>query len=628
METQNNTSTDSMERFLQSLLALLALAVSLTLLAVALRAMFATTQGPLDTVDSLIMLLAAAITFWASLIHFLCFLNDPDVWEDPPLQVAGRLMRRTLCFIHFPIAIALGGRLAPNKPALGWIVGATIALLATIVLRKRPEVASDVLRGTVVIPIKQAKRIAAEITLPSDLIINWAGIYIPERYSEHHFCLLGGTGAAKTLVLRLLLSSIVPHIKPGSDWRCIINDPKCQAMEVLAGMPIQCKILLLNMFDTRCVAWDMAMDITTSAKAEQLAATLIPDHPTENPFWPAAARDLLSIVVEALIFLRPAHWTLVDVLHIISKPQRTKSFVDQVPHLRDRIQEHFARDIRTLLNVYYTLLAYLSPFRTVANLTATASCRFSIAQWVNESSILVLGEIPSMHAPISALNRLLFHCLSDAVLSQPDSNTRRTYCILDELIDMGALDSLPQLLDQGRSKGARAVLSFLTMEGLQAVYGEHQAAQIANMPANKCFLRTDSEITASWMSRVIGDMEIRQWTRSTQPNQGDSLSEQIITKPAVLPSQFMRLPLADRNRFYSYCVTPCIGVYGGATRFGKMLLPKGKAENFIPRPDSDQLPPAHLTDIDDTDGPTLDDITRMFDEREFPDLDDDIDVVP
>ncbi|MBP7052163.1 MAG: type IV secretion system DNA-binding domain-containing protein [Phycisphaerae bacterium] len=590
--------------------------------------MFATAQDSLHTLDALAMLFAAAIPFWASLIHFLGLLNDPDVSEDPPLQVAGRLMRRSLCFVHFPIAIALGGRLTANKPALGWIVGATIALLATIVLRKRPELGPDVLRGTVVISMKQAKRIAAEITLPSELVLNWAGIYIPERYSEHHFCVVGSTGGAKTLILRLLLGTIVSHIKPGSDWRCIINDPKRQAMEVLAGMPVECDILLVNPFDARCVAWDPAKDITTRAMAEQLAAIFIPDHSTQNPFWPAAARDLLSIAVEALIFLRPGEWTLADVLHILSKPSRTQSFVEQVPHLRDRIQEHFARRPDTVLDVFYTLLAYLSPFRAVANLMATASRRISIAQWVTESSIIVLGEIPSMHAPMSAINRLLFHCLSDAILSQPDSDVRKTYCLLDELVDMGRLDALPQFLDQGRSKGARAVISFLTYEGLQAVYGDRQGAQIANMPANKCFLRTDSEETAAWMSRTIGDMEVRQWTRSTHPNQGNSLSEQIITKPAVLPSQFMRLPLANRERFYSYCVTPCIGVYGGATRFGKMLLPKGKAENFIPRPDSDQLPPAHLADTDETDGSTLDDLTRMFDQRDFPDLNDDVDVLP
>src|SRR5437868_5267411 len=43
---------------------------------------------------------------------------------------------------------------------------------------------------------------------------------------ELFYLILGAIGSGKTTVLRALLASIVPFIRPGSNWRMLMYDPK------------------------------------------------------------------------------------------------------------------------------------------------------------------------------------------------------------------------------------------------------------------------------------------------------------------------------------------------------------------------------------------------------------------
>jgi type IV secretory pathway TraG/TraD family ATPase VirD4 len=259
----------------------------------------------------------------------------------------------------------------------------------------------------------------------------------------------------------------------------------------------------------------------------------------------------------------------------------------------------------------YTISANIAYLRPIAALWQKATRRFSLQEWIDGNSILVLGNSETLRTPIDAINRAIFQRLVELVLAQSESSTRRTWFFLDELKEMGRLDGLPSLLTKGRSKGARAVLAFQTIEGLRAVYGDRLANEICGMCANKLLLRTDSPETAQWASSVIGEAETLRWMRSHQSSKNgksESASQQITTTQAVLASELLRLPLANRECFHSFCVVPAIGIWRDTTPFARDLRPKGTAANFIPRPDSDQYP--SFSPPDDEQG-GLDDITRM-----------------
>ena len=185
---------------------------------------------------------------------------------------------------------------------------------------------------------------------------------------------------------------------------------------------------------------------------------------------------------------------------------------------------------------------------------------------------------------------MIFQRVTELVLSLSESNTRRAWFFLDELKEAGRLDTLPRLLTKGRSKGARLCLAFQAYEGLRSVYGDELAAEITGMCSNKAFLRTDSPDTAKWAAQIIGDMELREWTRSIQHGSSSttSQSEHIVKREAILHTQIMQLPLAERGRFEGYFVTPGIGVYHRTIKFAHQLRPLGNVPNFIPRPPEDQ----------------------------------------
>lgn len=628
----NNVHTDAPQELTYFVTTLLCLSLSIMLLTVTVAALHATVPRTFTFVDSLVMLAIAAIVFFSSLAVLFVRRtgSEDDDDDDSPLRVASRLVCTSLWFLPVPTAVYIGGRVSVEHPSTGWIIGAlTILLLPLLILIAAAERQPEVLRGTVILTTVQAKHYMAHITRPIDLIINWLGLQLPEHFAEQHFLLVGATGSGKTVALRLLIQSVLSSIIPGSDRRMLIYDAKQDILEILSGIPLFCPVVILNPFDARSVAWDIAKDITNPGIALQIAAILIQEERGDNSFFCKAARDLLAAVFIALHAKQPGNWTLADVVAIMSSTDRTKHLLEDVPSTRHVAEEHFRRaDERTTANVQYTVTANMAYLRPIAALWHHAARRFSLSQWVNSESILVLGNMESLRCPLDAVNRALFQRIVELLLGQSESDTRRTWVVLDELKEMGRLDALPRLLTKGRTKGIRAVLAFQTIEGLRDVYGDRLAGEVSGMPANKCFLRTDSEETARWASHVIGEAEYREWTQTENSDGKTSRNEHIVKKEAMLASQLMRLPLANRKRFYSYCITPSVGVHAGVTRFDQSLCPKGSAANFLPRPDAEQyLPPDLLADQDDP-ALSLDDITRMRARRNSPTVNPDPQIEP
>ena len=249
---------------------------------------------------------------------------------------------------------------------------------------------------------------------------------------------------------------------------------------------------------------------------------------------------------------------------------------------------------------------------------ARSEDKISLNHWLEkEESILVLSFKESLRSPTLAIYSVLFQRLSELILSLPESDTRRIYLFNDELAACGYWPSLCRLMWGGRSKGFRAFLAWQTMEGLRTVY-KKEADDIAGLTASKLLLRTDSVETAEYYSKVIGDVEIRQWTRSERSGTSQSppsFNECIVTKRAVLPSQFMHMPRADRERFFGYYVTPDVGCFHGPVYFSHLLPEKGDNQSEEPEARSveEQYLPEHLIvqGLHEKPLPSLDEFKRI-----------------
>ena len=221
--------------------------------------------------------------------------------------------------------------------------------------------------------------------------------------------------------------------------------------------------------------------------------------------------------------------------------------------------------------------------------------------WWNSNTT---GRDEDFKAPLDALNRVIFNQLVQLSLKQPNTERANTWFFLDELREAGKLDRINALIVEGRSHGIRVVIGFQDIDGLREVYGEHAANEIAGVCVNKAFLRLDSESTAQWAAKLIGDAEHREFTTTVSSNVQNNRettstrNESVVKREAALASQLMRSDMPDKQRklFYGYYITPAIGVYAGRVHFGPLRDPARNVRNFVPHPDQHQYLPRRTDD--------------------------------
>ena len=394
--------------------------------------------------------------------------------------------------------------------------------------------------------------------------------YSPEAATSHFF-LAGGTGSGKTLNLSMMMGSVLPAIwkqdgdrqdsdqkaetQSFNDRRAVIFDVKQDMISTLLALeapPSHLKIF--NPFDARCTAWDMATDIDGPDTALQLATILIPDNPREsNRYFSDAARDLLCGAIQVFIE-RQSAWQLADLILTMRTPDRLRAVLTLTQRGRDLIALHLEA-ATTSLNILSTARTKLAPFEVVAALWKRAAAQgrtLSLKAFLTQPGVLILGNNQSAIAPIQAINRVIFRRLTELLLDQNESPTRRTWFFLDEARKIGKLDGLDDLMTNGRSKGACVVLGFQDIAGMREVYGPHVAEEILGMCGSLGILKISGATTPQWASTILGEREEAIATRgysSTEmgritENEGESWG----IRPLLLPSQFRALPRPEKGK--------------------------------------------------------------------------------
>ena len=135
------------------------------------------------------------------------------------------------------------------------------------------------------------------MTTPNPDFINFGGLLIPEKDSQAHFAFTGTTGSGKTLLMRLLQQSTLCHVGQGLGYRAIVYDAKQDAMPLLSAYCDRYRLLTLNPFDDRGVAWDIGADVTEPRVALEMAFTLIPEASESQPYFANASRHLTFAVM-------------------------------------------------------------------------------------------------------------------------------------------------------------------------------------------------------------------------------------------------------------------------------------------------------------------------------------------
>ncbi|MBW4473941.1 MAG: type IV secretion system DNA-binding domain-containing protein [Stenomitos rutilans HA7619-LM2] len=414
------------------------------------------------------------------------------------------------------------------------------------------------LRGTQLLSVAKTQRYYRGRLTPENPGFLWGGARIPESEAVTHFLVAGASGSGKTVTLRLLMQDILPRITEGSRKRAIIYDAQRNMLPILAGMGLQTKVCILNPFDDRCHAWDIAADINTLAAAESLVHILVPrEGDREDEFFRSASIQLFQGVIEFFIGHAPGAWTLRDVVIVLQSLELTVGLLGSDPATRHFLQVLGSE--KTADNIMSTVATKIGQYRTIAALWHRAEHKISLRQWVQGSSILVLGIDNEAETILSTLNRVIFTRAAQLLLNgrdQPSGQPPSTFIVLDELPGLGKIDKLHPLATRGRSKGVCLVVGFQSMEDLRRIYGDGMSEAITGQFRHKAMLRLDEPRTAEWTAQSIGEQQLDRKTKVYKDEGGELFgyndptgkSQQIITERTVLPAEFLNIPPIDSDQ--------------------------------------------------------------------------------
>jgi type IV secretory pathway TraG/TraD family ATPase VirD4 len=413
--------------------------------------------------------------------------------------------------------------------------------------------------------------------------IFWGGLHLPVSTGTQHFGIIGAPGSGKSTSLALLMKSILPGIRPGSNRRALIFDAKRDIYAILIGLGLPPeRIAILNPFDLRSAAWDMARDITSPAIAMEMGTILVPEKEELQPFFPEAARSLLGGVMESFTTLAPGRWTLRDVVLTLRHDRRLQRVLGSNPNTEALVRRYLGTG-EMQKSVEATVDATIRRLTFVAAAWERATAKVSLQDFLREERIFLLGRSPSLNSTVQQINRAILHRLTQLILKGEEATrlfpAPQTWIIVDELRTAGRFDSIPSFMVEGRSKGACVVVGFQDLPGLIEVYGQHLAHEIFGACRNKAFLKLTEIESAKFASAHFGEQELElvnyTWnSSSTQSQSGKPFSfwqESARTfgiaqqksrhvRPALPPSGFQRLPEATRyNGIAGYYDTASIG---------------------------------------------------------------------
>lgn len=438
------------------------------------------------------------------------------------------------------------------------------------------------------------------------LHVNWGAQVGPHaeippklRKLQPHFLIQGMTGSGKTTVMKMLMHSILPdqlasaREKYDLTYRALIYDAKNDLLPFLyrMGLTEKRQVILTNPFDRRSSAWDVAADVTNAADAESFAAIIVTsEESSSDQFWEFAAREVVAGVIHGLIAAAPGNWGLRDLVHIAADDHLLEQILQKSSPGQRVIARYLKADTRLSGSVLATLQRHVAPYRLIAALWERADTTFNFRAWRNRSGVILVGNHYRHTDAIARVNNLLVRSAVEAVMDLPDEEEDDlTFFFLDELRYAGRFPGFAQLLNQGRSKGARAVLAVQGMSGLKLVFGENGAGEVANACGNKCILQLADPQDAEWASRLFATTlgHRKSLTNAPDGKQSTTISEADLN--AVQPAEFMNMPNAHDN---GGAITGYYHHPGGY--FMKRHIPADRVDSAMPPLFTSNAPAAFL----------------------------------
>ena len=385
------------------------------------------------------------------------------------------------------------------------------------------------------------------------------------------------------------MANVLSSFEKGKDARALIFDAKGDTPAFLRHIACNVPAATLSPFArgndfVSSVRWKIQSDISSPARALNLATTLVPaEKGGNNQYFTDAARQVIAAITESFIRHSPNDWSFSDLVLASTSREDIKTILSRDWIGKETLDNFFA-DADLAFKVHSTIVSRMAYFRPIAALWQKTANELSIREWLQDDSILLLGTDETCSASLDAINDVLFRIVSEEIDIQSNSETRRTWIWLDEARLAAPIlrsGKLSRLAVKGRSRGAALVVAFQDIDGFREAAGTKLANEIVAQCSHKALLRMESEEGAVWASKLLGQFEAIELFHSKETLAGrQNVSEQRVNRDAVMASQFYTLSVTSRsNGLSGYFVSPHVGATLGHVA-GNQLQPIVISDSF------------------------------------------------
>jgi len=405
------------------------------------------------------------------------------------------------------------------------------------------------LRGTWLVHSDQGARLWSKVLKEkrlntAELVPLGGGWILPDAEAQH-VKIFGASGSGKSTMIRHMLSAVERR----ENQRVVIVDPDGGYISRFYDESRGDRIL--NPFDARSSAWDLAADITQPYHADQIAAALVPSDGNE---WKTYAQTLVSSTISALRERKALTvtklWEVVSKLHDSDYAQLVAGFP---------AERYFAEGNERMLGSIRGVAV-----TACAGLKYSSDGDFSLSKYAKseDKGWLFLSYTAEQIAALKTVIAAQLRILIFALMSRAEGDSG-TWFVIDELDALGKIDSLTDALPRLRKFGGRVVLGAQTIGPLSELYGKGFLGALIENCSNtlllKCGSSERSAGTSEYAAGMIGQREVMRTTRNTSRTEGSSLQHGLkmlpgtnksevagtttapVVEPAVLPSQLERL---------------------------------------------------------------------------------------
>lgn len=501
----------------------------------------------------------------------------PWSWFPEAVHYPGNLAR--LAWYH---ALALGGNPRWSDPFLAW--GSDPAVYAPA--RAHLAFAPALLAG-----LALAVFVGIEVAEPRDAVVHISGprllegrealasarsrsegeVHLHPSLALRHdawsrgVIIAGGVGSGKTQIMEPVVLEAV-----AAGARCLVLDTK-RDYTAHSSWPI------LSPWDARSLYWDVAADVRSLAAAQAFAAAMVPLSQGSARHWDTASRSLLTGAIVCCQQSMGRHWGWKSLSAILEAGYES---LHRVMHEFYPQAEQFLAGGPDSTTTSSTLASLAGHAQVVSNLARAwgdgdGMKPVSMRAWAagRKPRVIVLhaGEDQALS---QAWLAACIGCASRALLSRPDSRTRRVFLFLDELTAPGRLD-IEALMERGRSKGVAVFSGFQDLAQVGKMYGDHFAKALASMVGTHIVCQCGPGETREQVARWAGERRVAMRGDTVSHNaggEGASHAWREEMRPLVLPSDVAALgPEQQRKGFTVKAILlgqgdPMVLTWPGVTR--------------------------------------------------------------